>query len=259
MSLSLDGTIVNGFAKGGVAFVDKSRIDTSLIGRKVKGLSQASSINFDGENDYDSDNLNMGGSSGFAQYPNTHGPTFTDSGTIIGVYKDADDNNTIYVAAQDDNGNLIKFESGAATVNPTWYLTWFKLSDLTLVVGDNYPLDATSKIVNVLDLDSLNSAQNGNAWVLRTNSSIDSSWNGKKVMLIYSYNHQIDNNDSNMLTISEIFRFDGMSPQTVSSVSSDGKIDLFNFAGQFFQISCRTQTNTSDKSEAHGFLLQFAE
>lgn len=141
MSLSLDGNTVNGFAKGGVAFVDKSRIDTSLIGRKVKGLSLASSENFgSGNDDYDSDSLNMGGFSGFAQYPNTHGPTFTDSGTIIGVYKNADDNNTIYVAARDDNGNLIKFELGGGTASPTWYLTWFKLSDLTLVEkigGDN--------------------------------------------------------------------------------------------------------------------------
>lgn len=143
-----------------------------------------------------------------------------------------------------------KFVEAKADTGTT---AFFKAEDISA-----NPIDATSKIVNVLNLD-LNSAQSGNAWVLRTNSSIDSSWNGKKVMLIYSYNLQIDNNASNMLTISEIFRFDGMSPQTVSSVSNDGKIDLFNFAGQFFQISCRTQTNTSDKSEAHGFLLQFAE
>ena len=59
-------------------------------------------------------------------------PENFESATIFEL-KNADDNNTIYVAARDDNGNLIKFELGGGTASPTWYLTWFKLSDLTLV------------------------------------------------------------------------------------------------------------------------------
>lgn len=38
MSLSLDGTIVNGIAKSGIAFIDESTVKENLIGKKVTNL-----------------------------------------------------------------------------------------------------------------------------------------------------------------------------------------------------------------------------
>ena len=136
MSLSLDGNIVGGFAKGGSAFIDKSKVHESLIGQRVSGITHASSTLFsDTDSSYNEDDFSEGGTSGYANYPNDHGPTFVDTGTIIGVFKDVQGDNDIYVAVQDDNGNVLKHEIGSATANPNWHTDWFKLSDLSKIGG----------------------------------------------------------------------------------------------------------------------------